>query len=159
ERDVVRYWVISLTATLIEDPGEAAVAMRTAVERLARQATHAGLPTHVDRNVSSLNAATTTAFFPLIAAIDAGGGIDGVLADKDLLALAISAAKECDRLARRLGKVAPWARLLTSFVRPFTLKPSVVLMRSLFPDSVRFVDAHFGAKLHAQHLAMGHAIL
>jgi 2-dehydropantoate 2-reductase len=154
ERDVVRYWVMGVAATLIDDPDGS----RT-LDALARRLTTADLPARLERDVATLNAATTTAFFPLIAAIDVASGINGVLADKALLGVALDAAKECDALARKLGRVASWAHLLTRFVGPFTLKPGVALARRLFPESVRFVEAHFGAKLHAQHLAMGASIL
>jgi len=159
ERDVVRYWVVSVVSTLLDDPGEAAAGLRAALEALARELHKAHLPARLERDVGSSNAATTTAFFPLIASIDVGGGIDGLLADKDLLSAAVDAAKECDALAGRIGKVASWAGLLTKFVGPFTLKPGVSFAKLVFPEAVRFVEAHFGAKLHAQHLAMGEAIL
>lgn len=160
ERDVVRYWITAVATTLIEapDPG-AAPEHRAAVEQLARRLTNADVPSRIERDVAAQNAATTTAFFPLIAAIDAGGGVDGVLSDKALLSTAFEAAKECDALARKLGKVAPWANLLTRFVGPFTLKPGIALARRLFPEAVRFVERHFGPKLHEQHLAMGASIL
>ena len=109
--------------------------------------------------MAAINAATTVTFFPLIAAINAGAGIDGVLADKALLGVVLEAAKESVALGQKLGKPAPWAHLLTRFVGPYTLKPGVALGRRLFPEVMRFVDAHFGPKLHAQHLAMGAAIL
>jgi 2-dehydropantoate 2-reductase len=156
ERDVVRYWVMGVAATLIDDPGGPP---RPVLEALARSLSAAELPARLERDVATLNAATTTAFFPLIAAIDAAGGIDGVLTDKALLGAALDAAKECDAFARRIGRVASWAHLLTKFVGPFTLKPGIALARRLFPESVRFVEAHFGAKLHDQHLAMGASIL
>ena len=156
ERDVVRYWLTSVASTLIEDPEGAP---RATLEALARRLTNADVPTRLERDVATYNAATTTAFFPLIAAIDAGGGIDGVLADKALLGAALEAEKECDALARRIGRVASWAHLLTRFIGPFTIKPGVALARRLYPEAVRFVEAHFGAKLHEQHLAMGASIL
>lgn len=156
DRDVVRYWLTSVASTLLEEAGGAAFA---AVEALARRLTNADVPTRLERDVATLNAATTTAFFPLIAAIDAGGGIDGVLSDKALLSTVIEAAKESDALAMKLGRVAPWAHYLTKFVGPLTLKPGVALGRRLVPEAVRFVEAHFGPKLHEQHIAMGASIL
>lgn len=156
ERDVVRYWLPGVASTLIEDPEGGP---RAILEALAKRLTNADVPTRLERDVATYNAATTTAFFPLIAAIDAGGGIDGVLADKALLATALEAAKECDTLAHKIGRVASWAHLLTRFVGPFTLKPGVVMGRRLVPEAVRFVELHFGAKLHEQHLAMGASIL
>ena len=109
--------------------------------------------------MGSLNVATTAAFFPIIASINAGGGIDGVLADKELLATVLDAVRETDALGRKLGKVAPWAHYLTKFISPYMLKPGVALARHLAPEAVRFAEQHFGPKLHGQHLAMGEAIL
>lgn len=157
ERGAVRYWIPGIATTLI-DAG-AAPAARPLLEDLARRLTNADLPARLEHEVAAQNAATTVSFFPLIAAIDAGGGVDGVLSNKAVLGAALEAAKECEALAHRLGKTAPWAGLLTRFVGPFTLKPGVALARRLFPEAVRFVDLHFGPKLHEQHLAMGKTIL
>jgi len=156
DRDVIRYWVTSVATTLIDEPEGAAF---TTFEALARRLTTADIPARLERDVAPLNAGTTTAFFPLIASIDAGGGIDGVLSDKVLLTMATDAAKECDALALKVGRVASWAHYLTRFVGPLTLKPGVALGRRLFPEAVRFVEIHFGPKLHDQHLAMGASIL
>ena len=159
ERDVVRYWLTKVASTLLDDPPGADGATRAAIEELARRLDRAGISAHLERDVGALNVGTTTSFFPLIAAIDVGGGIDGVLADKELLATVLDAARECEALGKKLGKVASWASLLTRFVGPFTLKPGVAMARSLAPEAVRFVDTHFGPKLHGQHLAMGESIL
>ncbi|APR81947.1 Hypothetical protein A7982_07296 [Minicystis rosea] len=162
ERDVVRYWVPRVASTLLDEPsgqGADAIRARAAIEELARRIDKAGIPAHLARDVASLNVATTVAFFPLIAAIDAGRGIEGVLADKELMTSMIEAAKECETLAQKLGKVASWAHLLMRFVGPYTLKPGVKLARTLAPEAVKFVDAHFGPKLHGQHVEMGETIL
>jgi len=160
ERGVARYWLVKLTSTLVDEPApdDRGADQRVALEELSRRLTRAGISAHLERDVASINAATTTTFFPLIAAINAGGGIDGALADKALLGTVLDAAKECATLGQEFGKAAPWAHLLTRFVGPY-LKPGVALGRRLFPEVMRFVDAHFGPKLHAQHLAMGEAIL
>lgn len=161
ERDVVRYWTVKVAATLLEAPpaGDHSDADRALLEELARRLTKAGIATHLERDVAAINVATTTTFFPLIAAINAGSGIDGVLADPALLSVVVEAAKESSALGQKLGKAAPWAHLLTRFIGPYTLKPGVALGRRLFPEVMRFVDLHFGPKLHEQHLAMGAAIL
>jgi 2-dehydropantoate 2-reductase len=160
ERGIVRYWATGLAATLLDDAaaGEPHSMSRDTLEVLARRLTNDGLPTRFERDVPSLNAASTTSFFPLIAAIDAGGGIDGVLSDKDLLDTALAAAKESEHLAKKLGKSASWAHLLTRFIGPYTLKPGVALARRVAPEIVRFIERHFGHKLHAQHIAMGETI-
>ena len=159
DRGVVRYWLTKVASTLLDDPAGADGATRAAIEELARRLDRAGISAHLERDVAALNVGTTTSFFPLIAAIDVGHGVDGVLADKELLGTVLDAAKECDALGQRIGKVASWAHLLTRFVGPFTLKPGVAMARTLAPEAVRFVEAHFGPKLHGQHLAMGEAIL
>ena len=158
ERDVVRYWVTPLAPTLV-DASVGTSAMDNALESLLFRLGKAGLPAHRERDVAGLNAGTTIAFFPLVAAIDAGGGIDGLLADRELLATVLEAARESDALGTKVGRVASWAHLLTRFVGPYTLKPGVTLARRLAAEAVRFAEAHFGPKLHDQHLAMGRAIL
>jgi 2-dehydropantoate 2-reductase len=158
EKGAVRYWIPMATSTLI-DENEGGEESRAVIEGLARRLTAIGLPTRLERDVSALNAATTITFFPLIAAIDAGGGIDGVLGDKELMAAVLDSARESEALARKVGKSAAWGIFLMRFVGPFTLKPAVALARGLFPESVRFVESHFGPKLHEQHLAMGESIV
>lgn len=160
DRDVVRYWLPRVASTLFEEPeAREDGAAKSALEELCRRVDRAGIPAHLAREVMALNVATTTAFFPLAAAIDAGHGVDGVLGDKDLLATVIEAAHETGALAHKLGKVAPWAEILMKFVGPYTLKPGVTLARRLSPEAVKFVEMHFGSKLHAQHLAMGESVL
>jgi 2-dehydropantoate 2-reductase len=160
DRGVVRYWSTGLASTLLDDAasGEAHSQTRDALEVLARRLTNDGLPTRFEKDVAALNAASTISLFPLIAAIDAAKGIDGVLADKVLLDTALAAAKECEGLAKKIGKVAPWAQVLSRFVGPYTIKPGVALARKLAPETVRFVERHFGPKLHEQHLALGDTI-
>jgi hypothetical protein len=131
DRGVVRYWSTSIASTLLDDGAAGPVhsLSRDALEVLARRLTNDGLPTRFERDVAPLNAASTVSLYPFIAAIDAGGGIDGVLGDKDLFETALAAAKECDTLAKKLGKVAPWAHVLTRFVGPYSIKPGVALAR------------------------------
>ncbi|WP_437935403.1 ketopantoate reductase family protein [Sorangium sp. So ce341] len=158
ERGVVRYWIVGFASTLIDDEG-GAPAERPLLEELARRLTSADLPARLDPDVGAQNAATTTAFFPLIAAIDAGGGTSALLANEGVLGTALAATRECMALADRVGTVAPWTKLLTRAIGPFTLKPGAALARLVAPEALRFLDAHFGPKLHAQHLAMGAAVL
>ncbi|KYG10776.1 oxidoreductase [Sorangium cellulosum] len=158
ERGVVRYWIVGFASTLIDDEG-GAPAERPLLEELARRLTSADLPARLDPDVGAQNAATTTAFFPLIAAIDAGGGTSALLENEGVLGTALQATRECMALADRVGTVAPWTKLLTRAIGPFTLKPGVALARLVAPEALRFLDAHFGPKLHAQHLAMGAAVL
>ncbi|WP_437776513.1 ketopantoate reductase family protein [Sorangium sp. So ce1097] len=158
ERGVVRYWIVGFASTLI-DEGDGAPADRALLDELARRLTSADLVARVERGVGAQNLATTIAFFPLIAAVDAGGGTSALLADEGVLGTALEATRECAALADRLGNVAPWTRLLTRAIGPRTLRPGVALVRLLAPEALRFLDAHFGPKLRAQHLAMGAAIV
>jgi hypothetical protein len=157
DRSVVRYWLTSIAPTLVD--GDPRSKDGPALDEILHRLGKAGLPAHRERDVGALNAATTTAFFPLIAGIDAGGGVDRLLGDKELFATVIDAAHESAVLGQKLGKVASWAHLLTRFVGPYTLKPAVALARTLAPEALRFAESHFGPKLHAQHVAMGDAIL
>ncbi|WP_437501495.1 ketopantoate reductase family protein [Sorangium sp. So ce1099] len=158
ERGVVRYWIVGFASTLIDEEG-GFPAERPLLDELARRLTSADLPAQLDREVGAQNVATTTAFFPLIAAIDAGGGTGALVANEEVLSTALHATKECVALAERLGKMAPWTKLLTSAIGPLTLKPGAALTRLLAPEALRFLDVHFGPKLREQHLAMGATII
>ncbi|KYF81151.1 oxidoreductase, partial [Sorangium cellulosum] len=151
ERGVVRAWIVGFTSTLIDADG-GAPAERPLLDELARRLTIADIPARLERDVGAQNLATTIAFFPLIAAIDAGGGTRALVADEGVLGTALEATKECAALAGRLGDVAPWTKLLTRAIGPLTLKPGVALVRLLAPEALRFLDVHFGPKLRAQHL-------
>lgn len=154
ERGVLRYWVPPAAMTFFDMRGE-----QTAAEQLARTLTRIHIPTQLERDVGSLNAATTIAFFPFTAALGIAGSVDGVLASKELVAAVVEAARECEALARKTGRVASWAVLLGRFIGPFTLKPGVLLARRIAPEAVRFVEAHFGPKLARQHAVIGQTIL
>lgn len=171
DRGVVRHWVPGVASTLIDD-GTTRYGSKQDIERneaahadvarrieLARALSKAGLPARLERDVESLNAATTTSFFPVIAAVAIGGDVAGLVADAELVALVLEACKECETLASKLGKAAAWAGLLTKFLGPFTFKAGAVLARGLAPEAVHFIDVHFGPKLRDQHLLMGRHIL
>lgn len=154
ERGVLRYWVPRSAMTFFDMR-----AARTPVEELARTLTRIHIPTQLERDVGLLNAATTIAFFPFTAALGAAGSVDGVLASKELMHVVVEAAKECEALAKKVGRVASWAVLLGRFIGPFTLKPGIALARRIAPEAVRFVEAHFGPKLALQHAVVGRAII
>ncbi|MEZ4311817.1 MAG: 2-dehydropantoate 2-reductase N-terminal domain-containing protein [Polyangiaceae bacterium] len=154
DRGVLRYWVPRSAMTFFDMRGAG-----TVVEDLARRLTRLLVPTQLERDVGALNAATTVAFFPFTAALGIAGSVDAVLANKELVAAVIEAAKECEALAKKTGRVASWAVLLGRFIGPFTLKPGVMLARRIAPEAVKFVEAHFGPKLSGQHALIGEAIL
>jgi hypothetical protein len=58
-----------------------------------------------------------------------------------------------------VGKAEAWASMLLRFVGPFTLKVSVGVARSRAEEAVRYVERHFGRKLHAQNVAMAARIV
>jgi hypothetical protein len=109
--------------------------------------------------VHDSNPATTVTFIPLAMAIDAGGGVDALLANDALLDVALRAAAEGHELASRIGKAAPWASLLTRFVTRRTLKIGVGIAKHQAPEAVHYAEEHFGRKLHAQNVSMARAIV
>lgn len=154
ERGTLRYWVPKAAVTFLDMR-----AQRTAAEELARKLTRLHIPTQLEREVGALNAGTTIAFFPFTAALGIAGSVDAVLGNKELVHAVIDAARECEALAKKVGRVASWAQILSRFIGPFTLKPGVALARRIAPESVKFVETHFGAKLAGQRAVMGAAIL
>lgn len=154
DRGALRYWIPRLAMTFFDKRGE-----KTAVEELARKLTRLGIPTQLEKDVGALNAATTIAFFPFTAALGIAGSVDAVLGDKELVHAVLESVKECEALAKKVGRVASWAQVLARFIGPFTLKPGVSLARVIAPESVKFVEAHFGPKLGEQHQVVGAAIL
>lgn len=154
ERGVLRYWVPRLAMTFFDQR-----AAKTSAEEVARKLTKIGIPTQLEKDVGSLNAATTIAFFPFTAALGMAGSVDAVLRDNDLVHAVIESVKECEALAKKTGRVASWAQILGRFIGPFTLKPGVALARRIAPEAVKFVEAHFGPKLSLQHRVVGAAIL
>jgi hypothetical protein len=150
----IRYWLPRMATTLIEssapDGPEA---------ELVRRLTRAEIAARVQDDVLERNVATTVSFIPIAMALDAAGSIDGVLHDEGLLALALEAADEGRELGRAVGKAEAWAAMLLRFMGPFTLKVSVGMARSRAEEAVRYVERHFGRKLHAQNVAMATRIV
>ncbi len=152
---VVRYWLPRMATTLVEEPRP----MRAEIDELVRSLHAAGISSRLQLGVEETNAATTVTFMPLAVGLDVAGSVDALLADHDLLALTLAAAREAGELAHALGKPAPWAPLLTKFVGPLTLKIGVSLAERRAPEAVRYVEEHFGRKLHAQNVAMSEAMV
>lgn len=160
ERGVIRHWVPPVAPTMIDDGSvggstDASLAMRHALVEALREA---GLPALLVPEVAALNAATTTSFFPAIAAVAIAGDVASLAHDAELVDLVVAATKECAVLAGELGPVAAWAGLGTSLLGPKALRAGATLGRLLAPEAVHFVDVHFGPKLLAQHLSMGRHI-
>ncbi len=155
EDGVVRYWLPRMAATLLDErPGAGEI-----VPELARMLTRAGIHAKTEMGVHESNPATTVTFAPLTMALDAGGGVDGLLADRELTRLALRAASEGAELGRRIGAVASWAGVVTKFLNRITLRVGVGIAKLQSPEAVHYVDAHFGHKLHAQNVSMAAAIV
>ena len=153
--DDCRYWLPRVAPTLID----AAVPVPAAVEELSRALLDAGFGGKLELGVHESNPATTLSFVPLAMGVDAAGGIDDLLADRGLLKIALDAVDEGLVLARRVGRTPAWLDLLTRFSGPLTLKVGIGIARSRAPEALRYVDEHFGRKLHAQNVVMARAIV
>lgn len=157
-RGVVRYWLPAMVPTLVDDAGPAHPAVAALVEALRA----AGIPTKLEADVHDTNPATTVSFVPLTLALEIAGGIDALLADGPLLALALEGAAEGRQLAMRIGEVALGARVLLRFAGPRALRFGMAIARRRFPEAMLYVETHFGrrggagpgAKLHAQNVQM-----
>jgi len=156
ERDpgIIRYWLPKVAPTLVDSDGPAAMA------KFVDALNGSGIPAKLQARVRDCNPATTIAFFPLVLALDAGGGtVASVLADKDLLKDTFAALKDAQELAAKIGPLASWAGLLLKFATPLALKVGIKLAETAAPEAVRFVEVHFGQKVHEQHLKLGAYIL
>jgi 2-dehydropantoate 2-reductase len=149
EAGAIRYWLPGVATTFVEGATPAG-AEAELVRRMERAEIHA----KVASDVLTRNVATTVSFIPLAMALDVAGSIDALLEDEVLLKLAFDAADEGRELGRAVGKAEAWASMLLRFVGPLTLKMGVGMARSRAPEAVRYVDDHFGRKLHAQNVAM-----
>jgi len=157
ERDpgIIRYWLPQVAPTLIDADGP-----QPLMNQLVDALKSSGMPAKLQPRVRDCNPATTIAFFPLVLALDAGGGtVNAVLGDKDLLKDAFAGLKEAQELATKVGPLAPWAGLLLKFATPLALKVGIRLAEKAAPEAVRFVEIHFGQKVHEQHLKLGAYIL
>jgi ketopantoate reductase len=156
EAGAIRYWLPRVATTLVEaGPPAHAETVAELVKRLAR----AEIASKQETDVLERNVATTVSFIPLAMALDVAGGIDAVLGDEAVLDLALQATDEGRELGRAVGKAEAWASTLLRFVGPLTLKVGVNLARSRSPEAARYVEQHFGRKLHAQNVRMAERIV
>jgi hypothetical protein len=151
---VVRYFLPRAAQTLIEEPRP----LLPDIDRLTRALNEAGIGSRMQIGTYEINAATTVTFLPLAFALDVAGSVDALFDDKELLRLALAAAREGDTLGQSLGKAASWAELLASFIGPTMLKIGVGLAKRRSPEAVHYVEQHFGAKMHAQNVVMAEEI-
>jgi hypothetical protein len=152
---VCRYWLPRVAPTLVDATPPIEDAVRELVSRLAT----AGFGGKLEAGVRDTNPATTIAFIPLAMGVDAGGGVDALLADRALLRTALAAVAEGLELAGRIGKTPGWVGLLTRFAGPTSLKVGIALAKARYPEALAYVEEHFGRKLHAQNVAMARGIV
>jgi len=150
----IRYWTPSVSPTALDDrpPSDP---RRPRLLALRETLVSAGFPCEVTRNVKTTNPATTIAFFPLLLALQAAGGsITKLIEDHSLLKLGLEAGREARALSKTVGELARFSSIFLSFATPFTVRAGIKLAKSRAPESMVFLEKHFGAKLHSQHQAM-----
>ena len=124
------------------------------VSALVQALVASGLSAQLSDTVRSINPATTVAFYPLVLGIAIARSIDRLLADNALLKLGFEASRETRSLARCIGELAPFAGILLSFATPFTARAGIALARARAPESITFIERHFGQKLAEQDVAL-----
>jgi 2-dehydropantoate 2-reductase len=157
EAGAVRYWLPRVATTFVEAMAGSPHAQ--AIAELVKRLDRAEIAAKAESDVLGRNVATTVSFIPLAMALDVAGSIDAALGDDAILDVALQATDEGRELGRAVGKAEAWASTLLRFVGPLTLKVGVNLARSRAPESVRYVEDHFGRKLHAQNVAMAERIV
>jgi hypothetical protein len=155
----IRYWTPSVSPTALDDrpPRDP---RRARLLALRETLVSAGFPCEVARNVKTTNPATTIAFFPILLALQAAGGsFTQLIGDHALLKLALEAGREARALSRTVGELARFSSIFLSFASPFTVRAGIKLAKSRAPESIVFLEKHFGTKLEPQHQAMLSMIL
>jgi hypothetical protein len=148
----IRYWTPRVSPTELDERASANDPRAATIGHLREALVASGLPAMVRKNVASTNAATTIAFFPLLLGIQAAGGsMMAMIEDGALLKLSLDASKESRALAKTVGDLAGFSGLLLSFAGPFTVRAGIKLARSRSPESITFLDKHFGTKLVDQN--------
>lgn len=153
DRGVVRYWLMP-RPTLVDEPrattGDAGVPVRA----LAAALSEAGIDTRFELGVHESNPATTACFIPAAMAVCVAGGLEALARDPQTTALARRACVEGVALSRRLGRADPLAHAAPLVATPLVLSAAAFVLQRLAPEIVGYIDAHFGEKLRAQHVAM-----
>lgn len=153
---VVRYWLPRAAPTLIDAAGRSAAQ----VCALAEWMSEAGIPARLQSGVETMNPATTMTFLPLVLLLDAAGGtVQRALLQPALVKLALGAVDECRRVAMGVGELPRWAGLLTRFVGPRALRVGVSIAQRSFPESVLFVERHFGSKTRDQNVLIAREVI
>lgn len=150
----VRYWTPRVSPTMLDARAGDDPHAQT-IDELRQTLVASGLPSEVQPDVATTNAATTIAFLPILLGIQAAGGsIDRLLDDGALLKLSLEASKESKALAKTIGELAGFSGLLLSFAGTFTVRAGIKLARARAPESIVFLEKHFGGKLVEQNRGM-----
>jgi hypothetical protein len=140
----VRYWTPKSSPTLVAGAPDF-------VELLNQ----VGIPAEVSPHAGTQQTTVTLAFFPIMLGIAAAGGsIDRMINDKQVMKLGFAAAKETRALAKTVGELPSWANTFFKFASPLTAKIGINLGKSKAPEAFVYLEKHFGHKLRAQNEAM-----
>ena len=142
-----RYWLPSLSATLLDATGEHPPAVRELVQAWTR----AAIPVRVQADLERTAPAITMAFNPLMIALEVAGSLGALARDPLLLRIACDAVTEGRRLGQRMGTLPAPIALATGLLHPLVLRGLVPLVRVAAPELVQYLDHHFGQKLTAQN--------
>jgi ketopantoate reductase len=154
--DTIRYWLSRTTPTLIDQ----IAASDPAIHALCRALQRAGFRAHFRPQLSRLNPATTIILFPLTLLLDLfDGNVELALRDTEKLQLAIDAVRECSTIASRIGPAAPFVPILARLIGARRLRLSMALVRMSHPESIEFVERHFGSKTHLQSIQIASQIV
>lgn len=140
----VRFWTPKSSPTLVAGAPEF-------VELL----NHVGIPAEVSSRAAAHQITVTLAFFPILLGIAAAGGsIDRMANDKQIMKLGFAASKETRALAKTVGELPAWANTFFKFASPLTAKIGINLGKSKAPEAFVYLEKHFGSKLRGQNEAL-----
>lgn len=152
----IRYW-LAPAPTRIDEPR--AGAEGEVVRELARALTEAGLRTRLELGVHETNPATTVCFIPLGMGVALAGSVEALATSGPLLEVTRRACSEGAVLSRRIGRPEAFAPLASIVASRPALRAVVGWLGWRSPETLHYVDVHFGVKLVRQHREMADAMV
>lgn len=152
----IRYW-LAPAPNRIDEPR--ASASGDIVRELARTLGAAGLRTHLEMGVHEKNPATTVCFVPLGMGVAIAGGLEALAKNDVVLDLCRRACREGAALAQRIGRPETMAQLASIVASQLALRAIVGWLSWRSPETLHYVDVHFGRKLVDQHRRMADAMV
>lgn len=149
---VVRYW-LAPAPTKIDEPTRGNP-HRATIEELVEALRRAGLSGKLELGVHESNPATTVCFIAIGMALSLAGSVRELTEDEPLMTLTTQACREGVRLAHRIGRPEPWARLAPALAAPWALRTWLRALERLSPEATFYAEEHFGRKLATQHRVM-----